>query len=68
MQKITAWQPENGSVEGECHPTCGGGDGGAGFLVMVEWMVTFLLVSQMIEYGGDRVDVVMITGMVVMWW
>ena len=38
------------------------------FLVMVEWMVTFLLVSQMIEYGGDRVDVVMITGMVVMWW
>ena len=64
MQKITAWQPENG----ECHCTCGGGDGGAVFLVMVEWMVTFLLVSQMIEYGGDRVDVVMITGMVVMWW
>ena len=64
MQKITAWQPEIG----ECHCTCGGGDGGAVFLVMVEWMVTFLLVSQMIEYGGDRVDVVMITGMVVMWW
>ena len=62
MQKITAWQPEIG----ECHCTCGGGDGGAVFLVMVEWMVTVLLVSLMSEFGVDRVDAVMITEMMVM--
>lgn len=41
---------------------CGGGD----ILVMVEWVVTDLLVSRMSAYGGDSVDMSMITVMVIL--
>lgn len=39
---------------------------GGDILVMVEWVVTVLLVSQMSAYGGDSVDVLMITVMVIL--